>query len=266
MHPFRTAVENRDLDAVEALLAEDVVFTSPVAFRPYPGKALTAAILRGVLRVFSDFRYVREIEGADGRDHALVFTAKVGDKEINGCDFLHFDEEGRIDEFTVMVRPSPPPRRSPPPWAPSSTASGGGRRPPTCGIEPTFADSGDSGKVQHHLRVGGGHARRDTRSHPLERSMYLIPRQGRHLEASSSGGRTVVALRGELDLVLVRRLRPGLDALVREADVLTLDIRGLTFCDASGLGLSSAALSARAHGARAGGSSATSRGSSGSSA
>ncbi|WP_053641808.1 MULTISPECIES: nuclear transport factor 2 family protein [unclassified Streptomyces] len=105
MHPFRTAVENRDLDAVEALLAEDVVFTSPVAFRPYPGKALTAAILRGVLRVFSDFRYVREIEGADGRDHALVFTAKVGDKEINGCDFLHFDEEGRIDEFTVMVRP-----------------------------------------------------------------------------------------------------------------------------------------------------------------
>nr|WP_202527085.1 nuclear transport factor 2 family protein [Streptomyces sp. SID5770] len=87
------------------MLAEDVVFTSPVAFEPYPGKALTAAILRGALRVFTDFRYVREIEGADGRDHALVFTAKVGDKEINGCDFLHFDEEGRIDEFTVMVRP-----------------------------------------------------------------------------------------------------------------------------------------------------------------
>ncbi|MFE5731892.1 nuclear transport factor 2 family protein [Streptomyces sp. NPDC056528] len=105
MHPFRTAVENRDLDAVEALLAENVVFTSPVAFEPYPGKALTAAILRGVLRVFSDFRYVREIGSADGRDHALVFTAKIGDRKIDGCDFLHFDEEGRIDEFTVMVRP-----------------------------------------------------------------------------------------------------------------------------------------------------------------
>ncbi|MFF5638325.1 nuclear transport factor 2 family protein [Streptomyces sp. NPDC012825] len=105
MHPFRTAVENRDLDAVEALLAENVVFTSPVAFEPYPGKALTAAILRGVLRVFSDFRYVREIGSTDGRDHALVFTAKIGDREIDGCDFLHFDEEGRIDEFTVMVRP-----------------------------------------------------------------------------------------------------------------------------------------------------------------
>ncbi|MFG2453932.1 nuclear transport factor 2 family protein [Streptomyces sp. NPDC048512] len=105
MNAFRKAVEAGDLAAVEELLADDVVFTSPVAFKPYPGKPITAAILRGVWRVFSDFRYVREIAGADGRDHALVFTAKVGDKEINGCDFLHFDEDGRIDEFMVMVRP-----------------------------------------------------------------------------------------------------------------------------------------------------------------
>ncbi|MFD8261734.1 nuclear transport factor 2 family protein [Streptomyces griseoluteus] len=105
MHPFRAAVENRDTDAVEALLAEDVVFTSPVAFKPYAGKAITAAILRGVLRVFEDFRYVREIANPDGRDHAFVFTASVGGREIQGCDFLHFDEEGRIDDFTVMVRP-----------------------------------------------------------------------------------------------------------------------------------------------------------------
>ncbi|OQQ14463.1 hypothetical protein B0675_30475 [Streptomyces sp. M41(2017)] len=105
MNAFRKAVEAGDLAAVEELLADDVVFTSPVAFKPYPGKPITAAILRGVWRVFSDFRYIREIAGADGRDHALVFTAKVGDKEINGCDFLHFDEDGRIDEFMVMVRP-----------------------------------------------------------------------------------------------------------------------------------------------------------------
>lgn len=105
MHPFRTAVENRDQDAVEALLAEDVVFTSPVAFKPYAGKAMTAAILRGVLRVFEDFTYVREIANPDGRDHALVFTATVDGKRIQGCDFLHFDEDGLIDDFTVMVRP-----------------------------------------------------------------------------------------------------------------------------------------------------------------
>ncbi|MGW2210622.1 nuclear transport factor 2 family protein [Streptomyces sp. NPDC001781] len=105
MHPFRAAVENRDTDAVEALLAEDVVFTSPIAFKPYAGKAITAAILRGVLRVFEDFRYVKEIADPGGRDHAFVFTATVDGREIQGCDFLHFDEEGRIDDFTVMVRP-----------------------------------------------------------------------------------------------------------------------------------------------------------------
>ncbi|MEU3692592.1 nuclear transport factor 2 family protein [Streptomyces narbonensis] len=105
MHPFRKAVEDRDPDALEALLSEDVVFTSPVAFTPYPGRAMTAAILRGVLRVFEDFTYVREIGNPDGRDHALVFTATVGGKQIQGCDFLHFDEEGKIDDLTVMVRP-----------------------------------------------------------------------------------------------------------------------------------------------------------------
>ncbi|MFE5046400.1 nuclear transport factor 2 family protein [Streptomyces sp. NPDC056637] len=105
MQAFRKAVEANDLDAVEALLAENVVFTSPVAFRPYPGKAITAAILRGVTRVFEDFRYVREINSADGRDHALVFVARVGDREVNGCDFIHLDEDGLIDDLTVMVRP-----------------------------------------------------------------------------------------------------------------------------------------------------------------
>ncbi|WP_406339304.1 nuclear transport factor 2 family protein [Streptomyces sp. NBC_00649] len=105
MQAFRKAVEANDPDAVEALLAENVVFTSPVAFRPYPGKAITAAILRGVTRVFEDFRYVREINSADGRDHALVFVARVGGREVNGCDFIHLDEDGLIDDLTVMVRP-----------------------------------------------------------------------------------------------------------------------------------------------------------------
>ncbi|BAL89505.1 hypothetical protein AMIS_42850 [Actinoplanes missouriensis 431] len=103
MHPFRSAVEARDAAAVEALLADDVVFVSPVAFPPYPGKAITAAILRGALRVFEDFRYVREIAGE--RDHALVFEATVGGKQVTGCDFLHLDEDGLIDEVMVMVRP-----------------------------------------------------------------------------------------------------------------------------------------------------------------
>lgn len=104
-HPFRTAVEERDETAIQALLADDVVFTSPVAFKPYVGKPITAAILRGVLRIFEDFHYVREIHGADGRDHAFVFETTVSGKKITGCDFLHFNDDGLIDDFVVMVRP-----------------------------------------------------------------------------------------------------------------------------------------------------------------
>ncbi|MGW5329151.1 nuclear transport factor 2 family protein [Streptomyces sp. NPDC004014] len=105
MRAFREAVEAGDMDAVEALLADDVVFTSPVVFKPYSGRAITAAILRGVSQVFEDFRYERELAGADGRDHALVFRARVGDRELTGCDFIHLDDEGLIDGLTVMVRP-----------------------------------------------------------------------------------------------------------------------------------------------------------------
>lgn len=105
MRAFREAVEAGDLEAVEGLLADDVTFTSPVVFKPYQGRPITAAILRGAFRVFRDFRYVREISSPDGRDHALVFTATVGDKQVNGCDFLHVDDDGCIDDLMVMVRP-----------------------------------------------------------------------------------------------------------------------------------------------------------------
>ena len=103
MHAFEEAVEARDLDAVEAMLADDVVFRSPVAFAPYPGKAVTSAILRSVIEVFEDFRYVRRIH--DGAEHAYVFTAKVDGLDVTGCDFLTYDEHGKINEFMVMVRP-----------------------------------------------------------------------------------------------------------------------------------------------------------------
>ncbi len=105
MHSFRQAVEAGDHAAIEALLADDIVFTSPVAFKPYPGKAITASILRGVTRVFEDFRYLREIADANGRDHALIFEATVAGKKITGCDFLHTNEDGLIDDLMVMVRP-----------------------------------------------------------------------------------------------------------------------------------------------------------------
>jgi hypothetical protein len=105
MNDFRAAVESGDLDRVVALLADDVVFRSPIVFKPYRGRETVGALLRAVARVFEDFRYDREIGAPGDADRALVFRARVGDREIEGCDFLHFDDAGQIDEFFVMVRP-----------------------------------------------------------------------------------------------------------------------------------------------------------------
>jgi SnoaL-like domain len=105
VHPFRSAVEARDLDAAVALMREDVVFHSPVVFKPYHGRDAMRRILEAVIAVFEDFRYVREIGADDARDHALVFEARVGEKQIEGCDFIQLDEDGAISALTVMVRP-----------------------------------------------------------------------------------------------------------------------------------------------------------------
>ena len=100
---FRAAVEAGDVAAMQATLADDVVFRSPVAHKPYEGKAITAAILANVFEVFEDFHYVREL--GDDAGHALVFEATVSGLQITGCDFLVLDDNGLITDFMVMVRP-----------------------------------------------------------------------------------------------------------------------------------------------------------------
>jgi hypothetical protein len=102
---FRAAVEADDLDAAVALFAEDAVFRSPIVHKPYQGREAVRALLGGVVQVFEDFRYDRLIGSPDSPDHALVFRARVGDRELEGCDFLHENADGLIDEFVVMVRP-----------------------------------------------------------------------------------------------------------------------------------------------------------------
>ena len=105
MHPFRAAIEARDVDAAIALLSDDVVFRSPIVFKPYEGRDAVGLLLHAVSRVFEDFRYDREIGAPDAKDHALVFRARIGDRELEGCDFIHLADDGSIDEMFVMVRP-----------------------------------------------------------------------------------------------------------------------------------------------------------------
>ncbi|MFB8027796.1 nuclear transport factor 2 family protein [Streptomyces sp. NPDC056465] len=110
---FRAAVEKHDRAALDELFTEDIRLHSPVKFTPFEGKAMVSGLFGVLLRTFEDFRYVGEFEGTaesgDGGGDApsaiLVFRATVNGKQIHGIDLLQFDEEGRIDEFTVMVRP-----------------------------------------------------------------------------------------------------------------------------------------------------------------
>jgi hypothetical protein len=104
---FRSAIEARDIESAIALLTDDVEFHSPVVHAPYRGRDAVAPILRAVVEVFEDFRYVAEIGegGVAGTEHVLVFRAHVGDRELEGIDLLHHDASGAIDRLTVMIRP-----------------------------------------------------------------------------------------------------------------------------------------------------------------
>jgi SnoaL-like domain len=103
VHSFRTAVEARDLEAMTDALSDDVAFHSPIVFRPFEGRELVSQVLGHVMDTFEDFRYVDELSG-DGT-HALIFRARVGERQVHGLDHFELDGDGRIAVFTVMVRP-----------------------------------------------------------------------------------------------------------------------------------------------------------------
>src|SRR5512144_1353236 len=100
---FRAAAESKDLSTIDELFAEDVVFRSPVVFKPYEGRDAVMMLLGAVSQVFEDFRYTDQIETGDAA--ALAFSARVGDRELDGIDFLHFGSDGRINRMEVFVRP-----------------------------------------------------------------------------------------------------------------------------------------------------------------
>jgi SnoaL-like domain len=100
---YRAAVERKDLQAVGELLAEEIVFHSPVTFHPFLGRATVTRLLAEVVQVFEDFRFTDELQ-MDGA-HALIFRATVAGKEIEGIDLLRLDDDGLIADFTVMLRP-----------------------------------------------------------------------------------------------------------------------------------------------------------------
>jgi len=102
-HPFRVAAEAKDLEAARATLREDVVLHSPILFRGFEGREIVLGVLTHVIATLEDFRYVDEMAG-DGAV-TLRFKARVGDRELEGIDFLELDEDGLVKELTVFMRP-----------------------------------------------------------------------------------------------------------------------------------------------------------------
>ena len=98
-------VQSRNAKGLGALLADNVVFHSPVVHTPQSGKAVTTQYLAAAFHVFFNqtFRYVREVVGS--RDAVLEFQVTIDGIEVNGVDMLQWDEEGRIVDFKVLVRP-----------------------------------------------------------------------------------------------------------------------------------------------------------------
>jgi hypothetical protein len=99
-------IRRRDTRALAELIADNAVFRSPVAHKPYEGRAMVALILQNAEQVFSNFTYHRSFVTEDAQSVVLEFSANVGDKALKGIDMIRFDDDGKIVEFEVMVRPA----------------------------------------------------------------------------------------------------------------------------------------------------------------
>ena len=102
---WHNIVRTRDASGLGELLAEEVVFHSPVVHTPQRGKAITTLYLTAAVKVFGNesFRYVREIIGET--DAVLEFETEIEGILINGVDMITWNDEGKITEFKVMIRP-----------------------------------------------------------------------------------------------------------------------------------------------------------------
>jgi hypothetical protein len=102
-HPFRTAMEARDIDAVVATLRPDVVALSPVTPQPFVGIYEVAGLVKNLIDGFEELEYTDELAGGDV--HAIAFRGRVLGRVVTGVDLLRLDEDGRIRRIEVSGRP-----------------------------------------------------------------------------------------------------------------------------------------------------------------
>ncbi|MEM9545862.1 MAG: nuclear transport factor 2 family protein [Bacteroidota bacterium] len=105
LEKWHKAVAERDINFLDEILADDIVFHSPVVWSPQKGKDIAKMYLTAAMYVIANdnFSYVNEL--ASENRACLEFTTKIGEFTINGVDLITFNDDGKIVEFKVMVRP-----------------------------------------------------------------------------------------------------------------------------------------------------------------
>ena len=97
-------IETKNPEILHGLLADDIKFHSPFVWKPKLGKPMATAILATVTEVFEDFQYIREIFNKNLA--CLEFTARIGEFDLRGVDIIEFNDDGKIIDFEVMIRPA----------------------------------------------------------------------------------------------------------------------------------------------------------------
>jgi hypothetical protein len=105
LEKWHACVAQRDTSDLASIVHPDAVFRSPMAFGPYSPAPALILVLSTVIQALEDFVYHRQFSSEDGLNAVLEFSAKVGERRLKGIDLIRFDEQGRIVEFEVMIRP-----------------------------------------------------------------------------------------------------------------------------------------------------------------
>ncbi len=105
IHKWHEVINTDDFNALNNIIADDAIFSSPVVFTPMEGKKITMMYLHAAGQSFNmdKFKYTKEIH--DGMNSVLEFETYIDDISVNGVDMIEWDKEGKISNFKVMIRP-----------------------------------------------------------------------------------------------------------------------------------------------------------------
>jgi len=105
IHKWHEVINSDDMNALDKIIAEEAVFSSPVVFTPMEGKEITIMYLHAAGQSFNmeKFKYTKEIH--DGMNSVLEFETYIDDISVNGVDMIEWNQDGMISNFKVMIRP-----------------------------------------------------------------------------------------------------------------------------------------------------------------